>query len=173
MTSRALPAIVAALLLAGCAPALDWRDVRPAGSGAALLFPCRPAGQERRLRLGGQTVRLALHACSAGGQTWGLAFADVADPALVGPALVELRAAAVANIGAAAGQALALAVIGATPHPASARERLQGHLPDGGAVRMQVAVFARGTQVYQATVLGEHLPDEAAETFFAAIRFKP
>ncbi len=173
MTSPVVPAIAAAVLLAGCAPALDWRDARPAGSGAVLLFPCRPVGQERNVALGKQTVRLALHACSAGGQTWGLAFADVAEPALVGPALAQLREAAAANIGATGAQALALQVAGATPHPASARDHLHGHLPDGGAVLMQVAVFAHGTQVFQATALGERLPDDAAEIFFAAIRFSP
>ena len=35
---------------------------------------------------------------------------------------------------------------------------------------MQLAVFTKGTRVYQATVLGRKLGDEAAETFFAALR---
>ena len=48
--------------------------------------------------------------------------------------------------------------------------RLQGRLPDGRAVQMQLAVFARGTQVFQATVLGDAVPDDAAETFFASLR---
>jgi hypothetical protein len=47
---------------------------------------------------------------------------------------------------------------------------LQGRLPDGRAAMEQVAVFAYGTQVYQATVLGEQLPEEAVDTFFGALR---
>jgi hypothetical protein len=38
---------------------------------------------------------------------------------------------------------------------------------------MQLAVFAHGTRVYQATVLGERLPDELADTFFGSLRVSP
>lgn len=157
----------------GCAPALDWRDVRPAGAGVQLQFPCKPNGQSRDLGLAGQRVSLALHACAAGGLTWGLAVADVADPALVGPALAELAASAAANLGAAAGETLPLRVSGATPNAAAGRQRLSGKLRDGKAVQMQVAVFTRGTLVYQASVLGERIGDDAAQTFFDAVRFSP
>ena len=68
----------------GCAPVLDWREVRPAGSGVSLLFPCKPDSQSRLVRLAGMQVRLVLLACAAGGSTWGLAHADVVDPASVG-----------------------------------------------------------------------------------------
>jgi len=169
------PVVLAAglgLALCACTPALDWREVRPAGSGASVLLPCRPNGQERRVPLAGQAVQLTLYACSANGQTWGLAFADVADPARLGAALEALRGAAAANIRAVApGQALALAVPGATPHAAAVRTRLAGLLPTGEAVQMQVAVFARGTRVFQATVLGAAVADELAETYFSSIRF--
>lgn len=164
--------LVACAGLLGCAPALDWRDTRPEGSALQLQFPCRPTTQRRDLPLAGVRVNLALHACAAGSQTWGLAVADVAEPARVGPALAELAAAAASKLGAAAGQPLALKVPGATPNAASLRLRLQGRLPDGKAVQMQLAVFARGTQVFQATVLGDTVPDAAAETFFASLRLR-
>ncbi len=138
------------------------------------MLPCQPHGQERRVLLAGQLVRLAVHACSANGQTWGLAFTDVDDPARLGAALDALRAAAVANIGATgATQARPLAVPGATPNPASGRARVAGRLPTGEAVQMDVAVFSHGTKVFQATVLGRQLADEQAQTFFASIRFAP
>lgn len=156
--------------LAACAPALDWRDTRPDGSALQLQFPCKPSTQRRDVPMAGQRVNLALHACAAGGQTWGLAVADVGDPARVGPALAELAEAAAVNLGAPAGQSTALKVPGATPNPASARLRLQGRMPDGRAVQMQLAVFVHGTQVFQATVLGETVTDEAADTFFGSLR---
>ena len=171
LRSRVPAAVLAACAgLLGCAPALDWRDTRPEGSALQLQFPCRPTTQRRDVPLAGVRVNLALHACAAGGQTWGLAVADVVEPARVGLALAELAAAAGSNLGAAAGQPLALKVPGATPNDASTRLRLQGRLPDGKAVQMQLAVFARGTQVFQASVLGEAVPDEAAQTFFASLR---
>jgi hypothetical protein len=169
--SSAFPAfLLAAATLWACTPALDWREVRPPGSGIVALFPCKPNAMTRGVPLAGQTASLSLHACSAGGQTWGLGHADIGDPARVGAALQELRASAARNLGAAAGRPLALKVVGATPNPAAGREQIDGRAPDGKTLAGQVAVFARGTVVFQATVLGATLPADAAETFFAALR---
>jgi hypothetical protein len=162
-----------ALLLTACSPTLDWRDARPEGSGATLLLPCRAHAQTRNVQLAGRALRMALHACSAGDATWALAFADVADPALVGPALDELRRSAAANLGAGTARTLELVVPGATPNPASIRVLVDGHLPDGTAVQEQVAVFTRGTLVFQATVIGPRLPAEGVETFFTSLRASP
>lgn len=165
--------LAAAGLLAACAPALDWRDVRLEGSGVLLLFPCKPDSQTRTLSLAGAPVRLSLHACSAAGSTWALAVADLGDPARVGPALAELRSAAQRNLAAPDGHALELKVPGSTPHPGSGRLQFEGRMPDGRAMHEQVAVFVKGTQVYQAVVLGTSLDAEAASTFFDSIRFPP
>lgn len=164
-----------ALLLAGCAPALDWRESRPADSGLAGMFPCQPKSFTRSVRLAGQAVALTLAACRADGRTWALAWADLADPGRVGAALDELRGSAAANIGAGTGPARALpfTVPGATPNPATRREELQGRLPDGQPVVEQVAVFTRGLRVFQLTALGPSLPPEAADTFFASWRAQP
>jgi hypothetical protein len=167
---RAHAALLSAGLLGACAPALDWREVRPADSGLVALFPCRPNALTRTLGLAGRPVRMTLYACSAGGQTWGLAFADVGDPGRVAPALEELRRSATANLTATRGTVLPLHVVGATPNPSSVREQLSGHLPGGEVMTEQLAVFARGTVVFQATVLGPTVPAEAADTFFAALR---
>lgn len=159
--------------LAACAPALDWRQVRLADSGLSVLFPCKPVGQARRVRLGPQPVRLELHACSAADATWAVAFAEVDDPARVGPALSELRDAAAANLAASKLQRRELRIEGATPNPASQRVQWQGRLPDGRAVSGQSAVFARGTRVFQATVVAEAADAEAMDNFFASLRFVP
>jgi hypothetical protein len=125
------------------------------------------------LPLAGAAVRLSLQACSADGQTWGVAHADVEDPARVAVALAELRASAAANVAAGAVELLPLQVPGATPQPGSERVRFDGRLPDGRTVQAQVAVLAQGTRVFQVTALGERLPAEAADTFFGSIRFAP
>lgn len=159
-----------ALGAAGCSPALDWRELRPEDSGAELMLPCKPARQARRLTLAGGTAVLTLYACTAGEVTWALAFADLGDPARVGTALDELRSAAVANLDAGAPRALPLRVEGATPHPASVRLAFTGRLADGRAVQEQVAVFSKGTRVFQATCVGARLPADGVETFFGALR---
>jgi hypothetical protein len=161
-------------VLSGCSPALDWRDWRPADSGLSLLLPCKPTPQVRSVQLAGQTVRLALHACSAGGQTWAVAFADVGDPTRIAAALVELRESAATNVGANVSESRSpLDIPGATPHAGSQRWFLSGRLPDGQPVREEVAVFAHGTKVFQATVLGGALPAEGVATFFESMRMAP
>lgn len=172
--SRCFWALGAAVgLLAACAPALDWRELRPEGSGLVLLMPCKPERQARQVSLASTQVRLELHACSAGGITWGVAHADVGDPARVGAALDELRASAARNLGAAQATALPLKVEGATPNASSQRVQLAGHMPDGRAAVEQTAVFVKGTRVFQAVALGQALDAEAVDTFFASLRLAP
>lgn len=164
----------AGLALGACTPVLDWRELHPADSaGVVALMPCRAVGQQRELVLAGRLVHMTLHVCDAAGRTWALALADVADPAVVDASLVALGAAAAANVGASSAQLLPLAVSGATPQPASRRQRLVGRRPDGLPIALESAVFSRGTHVFQATVLGKTVDKGDAETFFSALRFAP
>ncbi len=157
-------------LLAACSPALDWREVRVEGRDAVALLPCKPAAHARQMLLGEGDVKLTLQACQAAGMTWGVASADVVDPRRVGAALQALREASAGNLGASPGATLPLQVTGATPQPHSARAEYAGRRPDGQPMQAQVAVFSRGTVVYQATVLGERLSAEAADTFFGSLK---
>jgi hypothetical protein len=163
-----LPLLLAGL--AGCSPALDWREVRVPGSPAQALMPCRPAAQQRQIALAGTPSTVTLQACSAGGLTWALVSADVGDPARVGQALDELRTSSARKLGAMAPAGVAFAPPGSTPNAHSIRARLTGTLPDGSTAQMEAAVFSHGTWVFQATVLGEKAEAEAADNFFASLR---
>jgi hypothetical protein len=154
-----------------CTPTLDWREVRPEGSGLAAMFPCRPAANARRLALAGVAVEMTLYACATGGVTYAVGFADIGQPQLVGPALVEMAAAAARNIDATVAPAVsALQVAGMTPNPQAGQRVIEGRLPDGRRVTEQMALFARGTRIFQATMVGAKLNAEATETFFGALR---
>ena len=160
-----------ACAVSACTPTLDWREVRPGGSGLQALFPCKPDAHARRVPLGGTSVELTLHACSAGGATYAVAFADVGQAQFVAPALAALAAAAVRNIDAhGTAETLPAHIAGMTPNAQASRQRLVGRLNDGQAVEEQVAVFARGTQVYQATMVGARLDADSIEMFFGALR---
>jgi hypothetical protein len=161
---------VAAFMACACSPALDWRELRPEGSGIAALFPCKPDRNVRSLAVAGHQVRMEMLACSADGATYALAYVDLPEPAAIGPALAELRGFAAVNIGAAPATVAALQVPGMTPHPQAARVAFSGRLPDGAAVQEQAAFFAKGLRVYQASVIGTRLQGEGAETFLAALK---
>jgi hypothetical protein len=169
-----LVALVAALLLSACSPTFDWRESRPDGSGASLLFPCRPDRQERRVRVADTMLRLQLFSCSAGEATFSLTVGDGAEPAQVRPLLAALRKQALANLAAAEATERPLpAIAGATPNPESALLRIVGRRADGRRVVAHAAFFVKGLRLYQATVLGgddDPAGSEALATFFASIR---
>ena len=166
-TTSAMLAMAAALL--ACSPTLDWRELRPEGSGIAMSFPCKPERRVRDVAVHGQPVHMDMLSCAAGGATYALTFADLPDPAAVAPALAELRARAAANIGAAPHGLDGLQVAGMTPNPQAGRVTLSGRLPDGTAVQVQAAFFVKGLRVYQASVVGTESGGEAAHTFLAAL----
>jgi hypothetical protein len=166
-----LLALVLALVLVACTPTLDWREVRPAGSAMLALFPCKPASHARPVALAGRTVSLTLYACTAGETTYALAFADVGEPGQVRAALAELKSSAWANVRAATPVATQpIQLPGMTPNPEATRWRVPGQLPNGQAVQEAGAVFARATMVYQATVIGATLDEQATQTFMEALR---
>lgn len=155
--------------LAACAPALDWRQLRPDGWGIVVSLPCRPVSQARQVPLAGAPVELLLMACGADGHTFAIASADMADPARVGPALQALGAAALANVRGQREADQPAAVPGMTPQPAARRWVVRGLRPDGSPVREQVLVFAHGLRVFQATVVGPAADDAHARPFFESI----
>ena len=161
-----------AVAAVACSPTFDWREAHPEGSGAAMMFPCRPQQHERKVTLGGAVVAMRLHSCSAGGANFALAALAVPDPARVTPELAALRAQMLANLAGAATAAQPLSLAGATPNPESARLHIVGKRPDGSRVVADAAFFVKGLTLYQATVLGsDDAPGrEAVETFFGAIR---
>jgi hypothetical protein len=168
-----LAMLATTLLLTACSPTLDWRESRPEGSGAILLFPCRPDRHERSVRVVDTTLRLQLHSCKAGGATFSLTVGDGAEPAQVTPVLAALRNQTLANLGAADVTERPLPPIaGATPNPESALLRIVGRRADGRRVVAHAAFFVKGLRLYQATVLADDDPagSETLATFFASIR---
>lgn len=170
MNALAVVPMVSAVVMLACSPALDWREVRPEGSGAVALFPCKPSSHARMVVLAGSAVRLTLSACTAAGATFGFAFADVADPRRVGPALAELADAALKNLSGRAERPRPPEVSGMTPNPAAVRIRLSGRRPDGDPIEEEIAVFSKGTRIYQATVLGPKLNREVTAMFFDGLK---
>jgi hypothetical protein len=58
-----------------------------------------------------------------------------------------------------------------TPHAGASRYLVTARLADGAVLFEHMAVFARGTRVYQAFVLGSRPDAEAVQTFFSSFRF--
>ncbi len=171
MPLRSAPLLASVTLaLAACAPALDWRLVRPEDGAVEALFPCKPRSHARSVMLAGSPVRMLMYACSAADHTYALAFADLGDPSRVTRALEQMRKAASANVAGTEASATALAISGMTPNPAAQRVEVKGQLPDGRPVRQEAGFFARATRVYQASIVGPAPDREAADSFFAGLK---
>ncbi len=158
------------VFLPACTPTLNWREIRPEGTGATALFPCKPSSHVRTVRLGPTSAPMALYACTAGGVTYALAHADLGDPHLVGPALTELRASTAANLGASARADGDVHVPGMTPNVQAGRIRMEGKLPSGETAQAAAAFFVKGTRVFQVTVVGPKLDAQALETYFGGLK---
>jgi hypothetical protein len=163
--------VFGALLLCGCSPNLDWREVPIVDTDLVARFPCHPARFERRVEVAGQALELGLSSCDVDGITYGLATADVGDPARVDAVLAALADSSRRGIAAAEPVPVPLSFPGVTPYRGNVSLRLTGRRPDGHAVEEAVDLFARGARVYQATAIGSPLPASAVEPFHAGLRF--
>jgi len=165
-----LCATLTGALMFACSPALDWREVRPEGSGAAALFPCKPKTQTRTASVAGARVPMTLVSCEADGMTFALSHADLEDPSSVTPALVALRLALAGNLSARDVHSAAFGVAGMTPNAETVRIAFSGRTPDGTPMHEQAVLFTHGTRVYQAVVLGARFDEAAADAFFESLR---
>ena len=165
------------LMFTACSPALNWREIRPADSGALALFPCKPDRFSRSVVLGGEKLQMVLNSCAADGATYALSHALLTNKAQVNAALQAMQAAAASNLGGTALVIAPLVVPGMAANALTQRWAVQGKLGsdknDNSVVKQEFAVFSRGLRVYQATVLGKTLDAAAADTFFSSLQLTP
>jgi hypothetical protein len=162
---------VALAVLPACSPTFDWRSVPLPDTPLAAELPCRPARFQREVTVAGVRLQLFMLSCEAGGVTYGVATAEVGDPAKVDPVLFALRDSAAAAIRSSDSTAGALKLEGITPFPGNSSAHLHGRRPDGTTIEEAVRVFARGTRVYQASAVGASLPEAALRPFEEGLRF--
>lgn len=177
-------------LAAGCAPSLNWREVRiPQANGLVMVFPCKPEAQQRQVHvpgLGGAPVTMHMLACEADGMTWAVSHFDAQTPDrwLRAPALWQ--SSLQANLTALPGQVqatpqavAAFQVPGGTPHPDASTWWAQGQRPvslkQAEPVAVRVWHFAKGMQLFQASVWAPALQadDPRWTTFAKGIHFQP
>jgi hypothetical protein len=162
--------LVTAFLAMACSPSLNWRDVSPPGSGLKLLFPCKPKAETRPVSLKGVPVTMSLYVCQADGKTFGLAVADTGEAAQAEAALTALSEAQSGNLAGAVVSRSGWVLAGASGNPPAWRQQISGRLPDGGAVIQEAGFFAKGTRVFQVTVMGTRADLQAAEAFFEGLK---
>lgn len=165
--------VAAAVLVAACSPALDWRTVVLEEGALRASFPCKPRHMERGIELAGASAKVRMAACDADGTTFAVACAPLADPAQAGLALSHWRAAVLARMAAGVPQDHPFMAPGALALPQSVRTVASGQLSSGSPVTLQAVWFARvqGPQLTacHAVLYGAQVPAAVADTFFGGL----
>ncbi len=158
--------LAAALAAGACSPALDWREVRPAGSGVLAMFPCKPQINTRPATPS-EPSAMGLAECKAADLSFSLAWAELPDPQMVGPALLQMRQSMAAKLQASNGPTQALQVPGMTPSVEAQQQVLTA-----ADQQARIAVFSRGLRVYQLVMLGKKGGGEAWDSFLASVKLE-
>lgn len=174
---RIAPALYVLLAgLAACSPALEWRNLALPELGIEASLPCKPERAERSVELAGQPAQVLMHSCEAGGATFAVACAPLAEPSRAGAALRHWRAAVLAAAQAGTARDTPFLPAGALDLPQSVRTVAEVRAPDGSAVQMQAAWFARvrgdTVQACHAMVYARALPVATADVFFGALALR-
>jgi hypothetical protein len=172
MLSRAWFALCITLLLAmawACSPRLNWRTVQLPQGSLMAQFPCKPDHLSRRLPLGVQAVEVDLSSCAAGEQMFAITGVDMKTADRAAEGVQFLRNAAEKNWSGG------LVPLAPPPWPGlqspSHLQYVAAQLvsASGQARRAQMLFFAHGAWVYQATVMGQQLEQEALDSFFEGL----
>ena len=99
---RSLTAALAALLLAGCSPEYDWREIRSVEHGWSAMLPGKPASMTRRIHLQALEVPMSMQGARVQESAFTVASVDLPDDAQPTreAALAAMRAGMLRNIGA-------------------------------------------------------------------------
>ncbi|OWY26755.1 hypothetical protein [Herbaspirillum robiniae] len=164
-------ALAALLALAACSPRYNWREASDNGAHFVVLLPGKPATVTRPVDLDGPKVDMTMTAAEAGGATFAVGTAELADAAAAVKALDAMSTALLNNIG---GRPQGAALLPGKTDGFSRSIDLDAHGAAGGRpLRLVARLAARDRRIYQVLILGDEkaLTDENIETFFGS--FKP
>ena len=86
------------LVLVGCTPKYDWREVHGADGSYSIVLPTKPATLARSINLDGAEVAMTMTAAEVDGVTFAVGSAQLADAAAAQAALDKMKTALVKNI---------------------------------------------------------------------------
>jgi hypothetical protein len=160
------------IVLAGCSPTHNWREVRWVSAELKLLLPCKPDQGSRRMTLAGRDVEIEMMGCEAGSDLFAIAHVQLGDAGSIATVQAHWQTVMLGNMQAQGAQRMSFQSKGASAQPAPVRLSAQGRRPDGSAVMAQGVWFARGPHLYHAVIFADKISLEAAETFFSGIELQ-
>jgi len=188
------------LLLMGCSPSLNWRQVRlkpePVNATGAqdevaalqALLPCKPDRAMRAQRMAGYEVMVTMLGCEADGGLFALAVAVPSSQQALMAVLAQWQTHVLASVHAQGGSRKPFTPKGADAQPPGTQLLARGYRgamegasdapapeaqgPSGRALNVQAVWFARGGRLYHAAVYAERLSQAMTEPFFGSLAFE-
>lgn len=163
--------IVMVVVLPGCTPRLNWREIQVNPPGLSVLFPDKPAELSRSVALGEH--RLIMHMTGARVDelrvTVTVGQIDAASGLTAALALERMEQAMLRNI---EGKPQSRETGELAPGVAVLRLKAQG-TAQAKPVSMWAWFFQRGSYVVQAVALGEAADEEPALSFLQSLKLRP
>lgn len=164
-----LAACLVCVLLAGCSPSLNWRDVRPEGTSLVGLLPCKPDHGARVLPMGSKPVTITMMGCDANGATFTLA--HMAVPDLDGAAaLTHWQAATLSTMRGQTVSILPFSLKGSSAQPPAVQVKATGVRANGKPVTLQAVWFVATGRVFQVALYSDKAQPEVADAYFSGLR---
>lgn len=162
---------VALLLLVGCNPTYNWREVHGSPIPYTVTLPAKPTSISRPINLDGMQVTMNMTAAEVNGTTFAVGTAELPDVASAQRSVASMKTALVRNIRGtikhektwAATSGLTVTEIEASGAPGNGRE----------AKQLFARFAAKDKYIYQVVAAGDEkrVSREAVDTFLTS--FKP
>ena len=168
-------AAICLLLLAGCSPEYNWREVKPAGLGFQATFPGKPGTASRDVQIDGQKFAMSVVATQAGGHSFSVGVLQLNNdtPAHRERILAVVREQMLRNVAATQSSATPAEVAVLNPQGATMASE-SGQRIEAQAKTQPNRLFgvfvAHGTRVYQCLVIGQNPESEQVQLFIESFR---
>lgn len=159
-----LPLPLLAMLLVGCTPTWNWREVRGTPIAFTVLLPAKPSTHARKVNLDGTEVTMTMTAAEVEGTTFAVGTAELPAASQTEKALQAMKTALVRNINGTIKKESAYAAGDAHGIQLEA---------EGKGRHLALRLVARDRFVYQVLVAGraDAVNQESTDTFLSS--FKP
>lgn len=161
------------LVMTGCSPTYNWREIRWDNAGLKVLLPCKPDQGSRRMTLAGQDAEIQMMGCEVGAELFAIAHVQLDAATNVAAVQTQWQVAMLTNMQAQEGvQRTPFKSKWASAQPAPVRLSAQGRSANGNGIAAQGVWFARGAHLYHAVIYADKIGLEVAETFFSGIELQ-
>ena len=172
-----LACAAAAVVLAACSPAYNWRDYSSPDAPFRVMFPDKPATHTRTVDLGGIKVEMTMTAAQVDSAVFAVGTAEAPDADQAEGALAAMKTALVNNIKATI-KSEKLGKASAASGSASARSAAidieASGVKNGEPMRLAGHFESRNTRIYQVIVMGKEkdLSKENVEQFLSSFKLQ-